>query len=337
MSSSSSASVKREPVSVKPAYRYDVGTRAIVSRGGPEPYYADPRPVLRYEPSSPSYCPTSPSYCPRSPINSPMREDYIAPDGRVWPACGAEPSYQEPEYDTLQYAPSSPSYSPTSPSYSPTSPTYSPTSPTSYKPSKLTQCGPVESAAASGCDTPSYCPPSPNYDPNFDPREPTYCDPRGPTYSGYDDSPEYRPTSPSYSPTSPSYSPTSPSYSPTSPSYSPTSYRPSRAADFITIEDDDEAPLPRATTAGMSKKRKALYYRERASDYKNLAGLFDNAGIVAPPTISRLVAEDGVAAGVSKDIAAAIAAVRAEAEKRIKALGFAHDAVDIFASRHGRV
>ena len=247
------------------------------------------------------------------------KEDYVSPDGVVYPACGAEPYFPA---SSRTYRPPSPSYSPTSPSYSPTSPSYAVGSP-SYCPTSpsYTPRSPV------GGYSPSGPPISPSYarrDDYSDPCEPTFYDPREPT-SGYEDT-SLAPTSPSYSPTSPSYSPTSPS-SPNGVTYSPSA--------AITIDSDDDT-VSSADHKKLSKKRR--YFKARDTEYDSLAGLFDAAGLAAPPAMTCILNDEDTT-NMDQEIEDALAAAFAETErlqKRIKALGAARKAVDDFAIHHVR-
>ena len=245
---------------------------------------------------------------------TPLQEDYISPEGMVYPACGAEPYFARTEAELHRwrcmptYSPTSPSYSPTSQSYSPTSPSYSPTS-QSYSPT-----------------SPSYSPNSPSYSPTSTSYTPDACDsslhtnlttsckpffdPREPSFSNGYDSPPYITTYPSYSP----------SYSP---SDSPTS---SCSTTVISIEDsDDDEDLVQPLSHTTNKKRKA---------YENIVMLFNDAGMMAPPT---LMTDKDTPSILCTDITNTIAVASAEIErlqKRIKELGYAHDAVAKFVCHH---
>ena len=89
----------------------------------------------------------------------------------------------------------------------------------------------------------------------------------------------------------------------------------------------------------MSKKRKTIYRSERLSDYKNLTGLLDNAGMPSPPSIIKLVDHEPERLVFVNSLSQAMTEALADQvsiAKRIKALGHASDAVAIFEDRHGR-
>ena len=224
---------------------------------------------------------------------TPLQEDYISPEGMVYPACGAEPYFARTEAELHRWR-CMPTYSPTSPSYSPTSPSYSPTSPS---------CSPASpSYSHEACDSSLHTNLTTSCKPFFDPREPSFS-------NGYD-SPPYITTYPSYSP----------SYSP---SDSPTS---SCSTTVISIEDsDDDEDLVQPLSHTTNKKRKA---------YENIVMLFNDAGMMAPPT---LMTDKDTPSILCTDITNTIAVASAEIErlqKRIKALGNAHDAVAKFVCHH---